>query len=187
LAIRLSSFPWVPSRFVPRGNPCKLAALCAVVALTGCGGGGKQQDAAQVVRGTGYRFQAPAGWAIVRSGRQVQAAEGGKSPALIAVSRFPLLRRAADELSPKVIEELDRVAEGVASQQHGTVSAKATTEVAGRQARRYDVDYESRGKKLVERLGFVLRGKTEYLLLCRFERDGDTSPCDELVRTFTLA
>lgn len=102
------------------------------------------------------------------------------------MSRFPLLRRAAEELSPKVAEELDKVAEGVAAQQHGTISHRETTEVAGRQARRYDVDYESRGQKLVERLGFVLRGKTEYLLLCRFEQKGDTSPCDELFRTFRL-
>jgi hypothetical protein len=187
LAIRRTSFPWVPGRFVPCGNPCKLVVLCAVVATTGCGGGGNQQRAVQVVRGTGFRFEAPAGWTIVRSGRQVQAAEGRSSPALIAVSRFPLLRRAADELGPKVIAELDKVAEGVASQQHGAISAKETTEVAGRQARRYDVDYESRGRKLVERLGFVLRGKTEYLLLCRFERDGDTSACDGLFGTFSLS
>jgi hypothetical protein len=186
LAIRRTSFPWVPGRFVPRGNPCKLALLTAVVATTGCGGGEKQAEPAHVVRGAGYRFEAPAGWAIARSGRQVQAAEGGKSLALIAVTRFPLLRRAADELSPKVIEELDKVADGVAAQQHGNLSNRETTEVSGRQARRYDVDYESRGQKLVERLGFVLRGKTEYLLLCRFERKGDTSPCDELFRTFRL-
>jgi hypothetical protein len=185
LAIRGTSFPWVSSRFLPCGNPCKLALLCVVVAVPGCGGG-KQDEPARVVRGTGYHFEAPTGWTIVRSGRQVQAAEGGKSLALVAVSRFPLLRRAADELSPKVIGELDRVADGVAVQQHGTISSKQTIEVAGRQARRYDVDYESRGKKLVERLGFVLRGKTEYLLLCRYERSGDTSPCDELFRSFTL-
>jgi len=116
----------------------------------------------------------------------VEAAEGGKSLALIAVSRFPLLRRAAEELSPKVVKELDGVAAGVAAQQHGRLSSSETTEVAGRQARRYDVAYESRGKRLVERLGFVLRGKTEYLVLCRFERAGDTTPCDELFRSFTL-
>lgn len=116
----------------------------------------------------------------------MQAVEGGKSLALVAVSRFPLLRPAAGELSPKVIRELDNVAQGVAAQQQGTISSRETTEVAGRQARRYDVDYETRGKKLVERLGFVLRGRTEYLLLCRFERSGDTSPCDRLFSSFTL-
>ena len=139
------------------------------------------------MRGTGYRFEAPAGWTIVRSGRQVQAAEGGKSLALVAVSRFPLLRKAEDELSAKVIKELDRVATGVAAQQHGAIASSETTEISGRQARRYDIDYEARGKQLVERVAFVFRGKTEYFLLCRFERDGDTEPCDELLRTFTLS
>ena len=162
--------------------------LCAVVVTAGCGGGGGGgEDAApQAVRGTGFRFEAPAGWSIVRSGRQVQAAEGGKSLALVAVSRFPLLRRAGEQLSAKVVKELDRVATGVAAQQHGSIATSETTEIAGREARRYDVDYEARGKQLVERLAFVLDGKTEYLLLCRFEQDGDTEPCDELLRTFTL-
>jgi hypothetical protein len=171
---------------VPRGNPCKLAVLCAVLAASGCGGGGKKEASAHVVHGSGYTFAAPAGWEIVRSGRQVQAAEGGKSLALVAVSRFPLLRAAKDELSVKVVKELDRVATGVAAQQHGSISSSETTELAGRQARRYDIAYEARGKQLVERLAFVLRGKTEYLLLCRFEQSGDTEPCDELLRSFRL-
>ena len=138
------------------------------------------------MRGTGYRFEAPAGWTVVRSGRQVQAAEGGKSLALVAVSRFPLLRTASEELSPKLVKELDRVATGVAAQQHGSITSSETTKISGRQARRYDVDYEARGKQLVERVVFVFREKTEYFLLCRFERSGDTKPCEELLRTFTL-
>jgi hypothetical protein len=152
----------------------------------GCGGGGKQA-AGQVVRGSGYHFEAPAGWTVVRSGREVQAAEGGKSLALVAVSRFPLIHRAKEELTPKVVKELDEVAGGVADQQNGRITSEQTLDVAGRQARRYDVAYSARGKALVERLTFVLRERTEYLLLCRFERDGDTGPCDRLVSSFTLA
>jgi hypothetical protein len=155
-----------------------------VLVAAGCGGG--KEALQHVVRGTGYTFEAPAAWTIVRSGRQVQAAEGGKSLALIAVSRFPLLRRAGEELGPKVVKELDRVATGVAAQQHGSISTSETTELAGRQARRYDIAYEARGRQLVERLAFVLRGKTEYLLLCRFEQSGDTEPCDQLLRSFRL-
>ena len=78
------------------------------------------------------------------------------------------------------------MATGVAAQQHGSISSSETTNIAGRQARRYDIAYEARGKQLVERLVFVLRGKTEYLLLCRFDQEGDTEPCDELLRTFKL-
>jgi hypothetical protein len=184
--MRRSSFRWVARRFVPRGNPCKQALFAAALLLSGCGGGGKTEAPPQIVRGTGYAFEAPAGWTIVRSGRQVQAAEGGKSLALVAVSRFPLLRAAGEQLSAKVVKELDRVATGVAAQQHGSISSSETTDVAGVQARRYDIAYEARGKQLVERLVFVLRGKTEYLLLCRYELAGDTGPCDELLRTFRL-
>jgi len=138
------------------------------------------------VRGTGYRFDAPADWTVVRSGRQVQAAEGGKSLALVAVSRFPLLRSAGPELGTKVVKELDRVATGIAAQQHGSIASSEATEVSGIEARRYDIAYEARGRALIERLVFVLRGKTEYLLLCRYEQRGDTKPCDELTRSFRL-
>ena len=93
--MRGSSFRRVVNPLVPRVNPCKLALLGAVLLVAGCGGG-KKEAPAQVVRGTGYTFTAPAGWTIVRSGRQVQAAEGGKSLALVAVSRFPLLRAAKE-------------------------------------------------------------------------------------------
>jgi hypothetical protein len=156
------------------------------VVAAGCGGGGKHQEPAQVVRGTGYRFEAPAGWTVVRSGRQVQAAEGGKSLSLVAVSRFPLLRKAPLHLSRKALKELDRLARSLAAQQHGSLANLETTEVSGRDARRYDIDYEARGKKLVERIVFVLRGKTEYYLLCRFERAGDAQPCDDFLSSFRL-
>jgi hypothetical protein len=186
LAIRGSSFRRVSARYLPRGNPCKLAVVAAALLLAGCGGGDGGERATQIVRGTGYRFEAPAGWTIVRSGRQVQAAAGGKSLTLVAVSRFPLLHSAKEKLEPKVVQELDEVADGVADQQHGALLVEETTEVAGREARHYEIAYGRAGKRLVERLVFVLRGKTEYLLLCRYEQNGDTEPCDEFVRSFEL-
>ena len=63
---------------------------------------------------------------------------------------------------------------------------RATVTVAGLRARRYEVAYARDGKQLVERTAFVLRGKTEYLLLCRYERGGDTRACDGLLATFRL-
>lgn len=174
------------SRFVPGGVRCKqFLVSAALLLLAGCGSGEKTAPT-QIVRGTGYRFDAPAGWEVARTGRQVQAVEGGKSLALVAVSRFPLLRRYRPVRFDKVVRELDLAAGGIAAQQHGSVSAAATTRIAGERARRYDVRYEARGKQLVERLAFVLRGRTEYLLLCRFERGADTSACDGLLDSFRL-
>jgi hypothetical protein len=184
--MRASSFRWVVRRLVPRGDRCKRAALCAVLAAAGCGGEAEKEVTQHVVRGAGYTFEAPAGWTIVRSGRQVQAAAGGKSLALVAVTRFPLTKRFRPERWDAVVKELDRVATVIAAQQHGSVSSSSTTTLAAQPARRYDIAYESRGKQLVERVAFLFRGKREYLLLCRFEQAGDAEPCDRLLRSFRL-
>ncbi len=82
--------------------------------------------------------------------------------------------------------ELDRTAAAIARQQSGTVRDPQTLTISGRRARRYDIAYEGEGKQLVERISFVLRGKTEYLLLCRYTSGGDTEPCDRLLATFRL-
>jgi hypothetical protein len=137
----------------------------------------------KVVRGTGYRFSAPADWAVVRSGREVQASEGLE---LVSVTRYPLLRRYRPELWVRVVPELDRAATQLAQQQHGTVGETRTVTLSGQRARRYDIEYERDGRALIERIAFALRGKTEYLLLCRYEPGGDTDACDRLLATFTL-
>jgi hypothetical protein len=103
------------------------------------------------------------------------------------VTRFPLLRSFRPTLWGKVLPELDRAATTLARQQQGTVSNPRTVTIGGLEARRYDVDYAGEGKQLVERIAFVFRGKTEYLLLCRYERGGDTAACDALLTSFKLA
>jgi len=135
------------------------------------------------VRGLGYRFSAPADWAVVRSGRQLRASKG---VSLISVTRYPLLRGYRPILWNHVLPELDRAADGLAQQQNGTVGESRTVMISGRRARSYDIDYERDGKALVERITFVLRGKTEYLLLCRYGEGGDTGACDRLLATFKL-
>ena len=137
----------------------------------------------RVVQGSGFHFSAPAGWTVVRSDRGVQAAEGLQ---LVSVTRYPLVRRFRPDLWAKVVRELDRAAAELAQQQNGTVRNMETVTIAGRQARRYDIEYSRDGKQLVERIAFVLRDKTEYLLLCRYERGGSTDACDRLLATFTL-
>jgi hypothetical protein len=84
------------------------------------------------------------------------------------------------------VPQLDRAATELAKQQNGEVAESRTVTIAGQKARRYDIEYERNGKSLVERIAFVLRRKTEYLLLCRYERGGDTDACDRLLATFTL-
>jgi hypothetical protein len=164
-------------------NRRKQAVLgLTLLVVSGCGGGGAQKG--HVVRGTGFTFAAPADWGVSRKGAEVQAAQGTQ---LISVTRFPLLRRFRPALWGKVVPELDRAAGAVARQQQGTVSDPRTVTVAGQQARRYDVAYTDEGKELVERIAFVLRGKTEYLLLCRYERGGSTEACDGLLTSFRLA
>jgi hypothetical protein len=158
--------------------------VLAVLLVAGCGSGGKQEQ--KVVGGTGYTFSAPRSWEIVRSARQVQAVEGKKSLALVAVSRFPLLRRFRPELWSKVSRELDRAADGIAHQQQGSVTDTTDLTISDTRARRYKIAYDLRGKKLVEEIAFVLRGKTEYLLLCRYEQAKSSDACDTLMSTFTL-
>ena len=164
-------------------NRRKQAVLgLTLLVVSGCGSTAAQKG--HIVRGTGFTFVAPAEWVVSRKGTEVQAAQGTQ---LISVTRFPLLRRFEPALWDEVVPELDRAATAIARQQQGTVSDPRTITVAGQNARRYDVAYTGEGKQLVERIAFVLRGKMEYLLLCRYERGGSTEACDDLLTSFRLA
>jgi hypothetical protein len=178
------SFPWVSTRLVPRTDPCKLAVLLAAVAVAGCGGGSGEH--ARLVAGTGYTFSAPATWQIVRTARQTQVVEGGRSLSLVAVSRFPLRRAADEELSDDVVGDLDAAADQIVRQQGGSLTDSATETIADRQGRRYKIAYDLHGTKVVETLAFVLRGKTEFLLLCRYAQSASSDPCELLLSSFKL-
>jgi hypothetical protein len=177
------SFRWSASSCVPGRNRRKQAVLgLTLLVLAGCGGGAAAKG--HIVRGTGFTFLSPADWSVARKGSEVQAAQG---TSLVSVTLFPLLRRFRPELWSKVTPELDRAAADVARQQKGEVDDSRTVTIAGQKARRYDIAYASEGKQLVERVAFVLRAKSEYLLLCRYERGGDTEACDGLLTSFKLA
>jgi hypothetical protein len=178
------SFRWYASRLVPRSNPCKQALLgVTVLVLAGCGGGG-EGGGEQTLRGPGYTFAAPAAWAATSKGSQRQAAQG---TALVSVTLFPLQRTFRPALWHRALPELDRAAQAVARQQQGTIGQSLDVTVAGQKARRYDIAYERDGRELVERLVFLLKGKSEYLLLCRYERGGSTDACERLLESFKLA
>ena len=138
------------------------------------------------MQGTGYTFSAPGSWQVIRTARQTQAVAGEGSLALVAVSRLPLRRAAGPELASAVVADLDRAADQLARQHHGSLTDSATETIAGRDARRYKVAYDLRGEKVIEALAFVLRGKTEFLLLCRYEQSQPGEACDLLFNSFTL-
>ena len=132
---------------------------CSCLALTACGGGSSPPPT-QVVRGAGFSFEVPAGWDAKRSERGASAADGTR---LVSVTRFTLRVTYRPELWTKLVSELDRVAREVAAREGGALSASRTVVVAGRRARQYDVQA---GESLAQ-YTFVLKGKTEYQLLCR--------------------
>ena len=136
----------------------------------------------QDVVGVGFRFSAPPSWRVRRSGRTVAASDGAVD--LVAVTTFPLARRYEPRLWDKVVPALDRAAAQLAAQLRGRLEERATVVVAGRRARRYEIGYERAGKRLVERAGFVLVGRREHELLCRFPAGGDDGACRTLFRTF---
>ncbi len=177
------SFRWFARSCVPALNRRKQAVLgLTLLVAAGCGGGAAPK--LHVVTGTGFTFVAPVQWAVTRKGSQVEAAQGTR---LVSVTSYPLTKRFRPGLWNKVVPELDRAAAAVASQQQGTVIGARTVTIAGQRARSYDIAYTGEGKQLIERIVFVLRGKSEYLLLCRYERGGATEACDGLLTSFRLA
>ena len=136
----------------------------------------------QDVVGVGYRFSAPTSWHVRRSGGTVAATSGDVD--LVSVTTFPLARRYEPRLWAKVVPALDRAAAQLAAQLRGSLTKRETVVVGGLRARRYEIDYRRSGRRLVERAAFVLIGRREHELLCRFRAGGDDGACRTLLRTF---
>jgi hypothetical protein len=176
-SFRLLALPVIPASY-----PRKRALLGVVLLLAaGCGGSSSAPD--RTVRGHGYEFSAPADWALSQTGGETRLEQ---RDGLVSVRRFALERAFREEQWEKVVPELDRAAAAVARQQGGQVRDPETITVGDRRARRYDIEYRKNGKSLVDRIAFVLRGKTEYYLLCRYQEGGDTRACERLLATFRL-
>ena len=130
--------------------------------------------------GDGFRFAAPAGWTVAQTARSSAASSGPVNR--VEVQTYRLVRPYRAELFDAASRELDRIAGALAVQLHGRVASRATTRVAGRDARSYRIDYDSR----VSEITFVLDGRREYELLCRRPAAAASDTCAAFVRSFAL-
>jgi hypothetical protein len=163
------------------------ALAAAALTLAGCGGGGGDELEHQIVQGRGFSFAAPADWQLKVGARSSSAEAGAGDPELVSVTVYRLARPYRPALWKTVVPELDRVAGELASRLGGTLASSATVVVDGRRARSYEIRYGLEGEGVVERTAFVLDGRREYQLICRY-RSGEPPPaCDTLFETFRLA
>jgi hypothetical protein len=172
------SFRLSVTRVVPCSAVLGTSCLLAVLALAGCGGG---SAAPVTLRGDGFSFSAPGGWTVKRTGTSIAAAHGSGA---VSVTTFRLTRTYQPRLWSKAVKELDGVAAQLAAQLHGSVVARRTVRAGGTTARQYDLAFTRKGDRLVERITFVLRGRREYELLCRFKAGKDDSACAALQTSF---
>ena len=155
----------------------KQTLLLSALILAGCGGSSAPK--VQVVAGPGFRFEAPAGWKVERTSRQVSATHDSE---LVQVATFPLLKPYRPALFERVATELADRMDQVAKQVSGTVAGGRTVIAAGIRSHSYDVKV---GADL-DQYTFVLRGLREYLLLCRRSSSGSDAACGRLVTSFKL-
>ena len=104
------------------------------------------------------------------------------------MSVFPLVRSYRPALFRRVAGELDRTTRQLAERLHGKVEGAKTVTVAGIRSRQYELAFNQDGTDYRQRMTFVLRGSTEYQLLCRWAAsDGEPDACALLTGRFRLA
>ena len=134
----------------------------------------------QRVAGSGFAFDAPAGWTVERKEGLV-AAEDGRVDR-VEVRTFELVRPYRPQLFGATRKELDSAAQRIAKQLSGRLTSRRTIGVAGRKGRMYRIEFEGQ----VEEIAFVLHDRREYQLLCRRDGDGDDVACRRLFESFAL-
>jgi hypothetical protein len=156
--------------------------------LAACGGdgGGSEHPKEKVVRGATFAFQTPYDWTVQRRGTTVTSMGEPGAEELVSVSVFRTTKPYRPELFEKAIPELDAAARQLAKQQGGEVKSAETVSLADGKVRQYEVEYEHGGEKLLERILFVFRGRTEYQLLCQWKAsDDEPDACKQLIESFT--
>lgn len=139
---------------------------------------------ARTVGAAGFSFAAPADWTITRGVRTVSAASGVE---LVSVTRFRLARPYRPALWPRIVPVLDGVAAQLARGLGGSVDTRHTAVIGGLRARSYEISFSREGKELAERIAFVLAGRREYQLLCRFRRGAEPKACEAFLASFRPA
>jgi hypothetical protein len=149
----------------------------------GCGGGGAEPLDTQHVRGPGSTFSAPTGWEVSRKSHVVSVARPDDDIELVSVSSYRLPRVPTSS-------QIEAAARQLAATLRGRVTAKTRVFVAGRRAPRFDLTYARAGDEIGLRLIFVLRGRQEFQLLCRWRAPPEaeiSAACAQLVRSFRPA
>jgi hypothetical protein len=172
------SFPSLATGSFPRVRRGKQALALAGVALLAACGGAKTEY--RLVEARGYSYEAPVGWKLVRTPRALGMQHGNVD--LVQVTRLPLERAYRPQLFDAVVPELDRTATQLANDAGATLEERRTVRVLGDSVRQYRLRFSGD----VEELTFVLRGKTNYQLLCRRESGADDGPCKRLVSSFRV-
>jgi hypothetical protein len=90
-----------------------------------------------------------------------------------------------DEAVPELNDVAARIAERLGSSAFVAKSGWAALD--GRRARSYVVTFRRDGRAMEDHVLFLLKGRREYQLTCRFvvdDDDVDVRACDELKRSF---
>ena len=118
---------------------------------------------------------------MTRTANAVSAADGPVNR--LEVLSFILEKSYTPALFAAASRELDGDAARLASELSGHLAARSTTEVTGRKARSYRIDY---GDGKTQQIVFLLDGKNEFELLCRRRSSATASECAQLFSSFTL-
>ena len=152
----------------------------AVLILAGCGGSSEPKARYQPVVGSGFSFEAPAGWRIEHVAGRTSATSDSQ---LVQVATFPLAHPYTDALFGAVANELRARIKTVATETGGVLGGTRTVKAGGIRSHVYDMKVGDH----VDEYTFVLRGKREYQLLCRRRSSKSDAFCARLITSFQPA
>lgn len=123
------------------------------------------------------------GWQVVRTLLKVQATPGPGRAELVWAAVFTFPRRFPAGLGPTVVRSIDSAAAQLAVQLRGQVASRESVVVGRLPGRSYLIAFGTRRERIV----FLLQGRHEYELLCRWDA-GDPAAgqaaCRLLLDTF---